>query len=76
MDERAFIKLESKLDCIINLLSFQIVNGMNKSQAAPLLNNLGVETKNIAIVLNMSVESARSRISENKRDKSNGDKDE
>ncbi len=69
MDEKSLKSLEHKLDVLINLNSLLVTKGMKVTEAAPLLNSIGLTPSEIATILGSTTNAVNVRISEAKTDK-------
>lgn len=67
MEDENYSELNKKIDVLIQLIAYQLTDGMTITDAAPLLNRLGMETSSIAIVLDSTTNTVSARISEAKR---------
>jgi len=51
MDARQFAELSKKMDIVIKLLASNVVQGKNLTQQAAMLSAIGLEIKDIALIL-------------------------
>lgn len=65
------VLLHQKLDIIIRLNAYIAVKGMKITEAAPLLNELGISPVEIALILSSTPNTVNVRISEAKAAKKN-----
>ena len=63
MDEKSLKLLEHKLDVLINLNALLVTKDMKVTEAAPLLNNIGLAPSDIATILGSTVNAVNVRIS-------------
>lgn len=71
MDEKTLKSIERKLDLLIRLNAVAISKGMTVSEGAPLLKELGLSVKDIAIVLRSTENTVNVKASQAKASKKN-----
>ncbi len=74
MDEKTLKSIEQKLDLLIRLNAVSISKGMTVSEGAPLLKELGLSIKDIAVVLRSTENAVKVRASQAKASKKNVEK--
>ncbi|MCL5428932.1 MAG: hypothetical protein M1347_03890 [Chloroflexi bacterium] len=67
MDDQEFEAINKKLDTLIRLMAYQIVQGKTLSQGAPILKRLGFTNTDIAIIFDTSYKTVSVRLAESKK---------
>jgi hypothetical protein len=69
MEDEQFTELSKKLDMIIRLLASNLLQGKNLTRQAVLLSEIGLERKEIALILNKHPDLIRATLYQAKKSK-------
>ena len=67
MDAEGLQNLDKKIDVLLRILAYQIVEGKTLSQGAPILKRLGLSNTDIATIFDTSYKTVSVRLAEAKK---------